>query len=59
MLEPRRDDLKVLKLQQSFLGFDLHPETSLEEARKIADYFNRHVLTVTCTSFSKTERRDG
>jgi hypothetical protein len=59
MLEPRRGDLKVLKPQRSFLGFDLHPGTSLEEARKIADYFNRHVPTVTCTSSSKTERRDG
>ena len=51
-LEPMRDNLKVLKPQRSFLGFDLPPGTSLEEARKIADYFSRHVRTVTCTSFS-------
>ncbi len=59
-LEPMRDGLELLKPQRSFLGFDLPPGTSLEEARKIVDYFNGHVRTVTCTSFSSGQpaRRD-
>ncbi len=51
MLEPRRQDLEVLRPRRSFLGLDLNPGTSLEEAGKIADYLNHRIRSVACTSF--------
>jgi hypothetical protein len=52
MLEPKREDLKILKPAKAFLGFDLMPGTSLEEAERIAHYLNSHIRSLACTTFS-------
>ena len=46
--EPRRDGLKILG-KNGFIGFDLRPGTTFEQARQIAEYLNHHIDSITCT----------
>ena len=45
-----KDRLKVLG-ESGFIGFDLKPRTTIEQARKIAEYLNEHINSISCTLF--------
>ena len=50
MTEPHSDRLKVLGTD-GFIGFDLKPGTTFDQAREIAQYLNQHIECITCTLF--------
>ena len=52
MLEPRYGNLPIL--ENGFLGLDLRPGTSLEEARELAKLLNQRVHIVAHTDFKKS-----
>jgi len=56
MLEPRGKQLPVLAA--GFLGFDLRPGTSYEQAREVAACLNEHIETVSFTDLSNARRRE-
>ena len=45
------DRLKVLG-ESGFLGFDLKPGTTYEQAQQIAKYLNDHLDSISCTLFT-------
>ena len=46
-LEPVKEDLKVLR--NGFLGFDLPIGTTIEKAKKIAEFLGENITTVSYT----------
>lgn len=48
MTEPRTESLKILG-KNGFIGFDLIPGTTFEQALQIAEYLNHHIDSITCT----------
>lgn len=55
-LELRRSP-NLPALGDGFLGLDLRPGTSFQEAKRIADFLNDHVECVTATSFQHSASR--
>ncbi len=52
MTEPRTANLKILG-KGGFIGFDLRPGTTFEQARQVAEYLDRHIECITCTLFQE------
>ena len=50
MTDPLRDTdrLKILG-KHGFIGFELKPGTTMEEAERIAEYLDKHIDFITCT----------
>jgi hypothetical protein len=53
VLEPLGRQLNVLG--DGFLGFELKPRTSLDQADRIADFMNRNIDTVSYTSLVRSK----
>lgn len=51
-LEPLRSNLPLLG--DGFLGMDLPPGTSYEEAKRVASFLNDHIECVTATTFQRS-----
>lgn len=50
MTDPLTESDRIKALgRNGFIGFDLKPGTSHEEAQRIAQYLNEHVEFITCT----------
>ena len=51
MTDPYYNEDRLKPLGKGFIGFDLKPGTSIEQAEEIAAYFNEYIDQITCTVF--------
>jgi hypothetical protein len=53
MIEPDEHLKFPMRHSDYFFGFELRPNASYDEAKKIATYLNRNIETLTCTFFER------